>query len=208
MWIDKRSIYFLTTLHKTNPTATVRRREPDGTRTDRECPPLLPDYEKYMGGVDHGDQMRVYYNVGRRTRKWWKRTFAYIMEVSIFNAYVLESFVRLSSNRERDFLSFRLELEKALTGSFSSRQRVGRPRSVGYGRLDRLNAELRHLPRFVERKRRCVVCLEKMRRGDLPTVGHRHETFVQCRDCGVHLCVARDRECYYLYHTHVHFARH
>ena len=31
-----------------------------------------------------------YYNVGRRSMKWWKRVFAYLLEVSLFNAYVLQ----------------------------------------------------------------------------------------------------------------------
>ena len=57
-----------------------------------ECPPLLPDYQAYMRGIDRGDQLMSYYNVGRRSKKWWKRVFAYLLEVSIVNAYVLQKF--------------------------------------------------------------------------------------------------------------------
>ena len=36
---------------------TVKRKNPDGSRIDVTCPPLLPDYQQYMRGVDRGDQL-------------------------------------------------------------------------------------------------------------------------------------------------------
>ncbi|KAK2150629.1 hypothetical protein NP493_2748g00002 [Ridgeia piscesae] len=35
-------------------------------------PEMIVDYNRNMGGVDHLDQFRGYYNVGRAGRKWWK----------------------------------------------------------------------------------------------------------------------------------------
>ena len=87
---------------------TVQRREKDGTRRNVECPPLLPDYQSFMRGIDRGDQLMGYYNVGRRSfmrgidrgdqlmgyynvgrrsKKWWKRVFAYLLEVSVECVY-------------------------------------------------------------------------------------------------------------------------
>ena len=40
--------------------------------------------------IDRRDQLMGYYNVGRRSKKWWKRNFAYLLEVSILNAYILK----------------------------------------------------------------------------------------------------------------------
>ena len=70
----------------------MQRREKDGSLRNVECPPLLPDYQAYMRGIDRGDQLMGYYNVGRRSKKWWKRVFAYLLEVSILNAYVWQKF--------------------------------------------------------------------------------------------------------------------
>ena len=53
-WFDKRFIHFLSTLHcaeSATPTL-VDRRNPDGSKTAVSCPPLLPDYQQYMRGVD------------------------------------------------------------------------------------------------------------------------------------------------------------
>ena len=84
-------IYFITTMHRAETTepCTIRRRNQDGSRLDVPCPPLLPDYQQYMRGVDRGDQLVGFYNVGRRSRKWWKRCFSYLLECSLLNAYVL-----------------------------------------------------------------------------------------------------------------------
>ena len=76
--------------------STVKRRKLDGTRGDVCCPPLLPDYQKFKGGVDRGDQLQSNYNIGRRSHKWWNRIFFYIIEVSILNAYILNSYVQPS----------------------------------------------------------------------------------------------------------------
>ena len=54
----------------------------------------------------------------------------------------------------------------------------------------------------MERKGNCVVCQAILNRQNLPTLGSRHETRVQCEHCGVYLCVASTRDCFKKYHTH------
>ena len=74
--------------------ARVKRCDTDGSCIFVQCPPLLPDYQAYMRGVDRGDQRRKYYNIGRRSKKWWKRLFGYSIEVSLLNVFVLDASVR------------------------------------------------------------------------------------------------------------------
>ena len=135
VWKDKRIIHFLTTMHMAEPPdgeATVlRRRSNDGRRVSVTCPPCLIDYHELMRGIDHGDHniMMGYYNIGRRSVKWWKRGYSYILEVCFFNAYTLEQHGRVGSDK-RDYLAFRIDLAEGLIGSFASRMRsAGRPRS-------------------------------------------------------------------------------
>ena len=54
---------------KLNEMATIPRHAQDGSIVDVPCPPLLPDYQKYMKGVDSGDQLIGCYNMGRRSKK-------------------------------------------------------------------------------------------------------------------------------------------
>ena len=127
-WVDKRTLYFISTMHVGervhNP--TVRRRQADGSQTDVACPPCLPDYQKHMRGVDRGDQLVSYYNVGRKSKKWWRRIFFYCVEVCILNSFCMEKMVRPTEHQQRgrkkrDMLSFRLDLARELIGTFSSR---------------------------------------------------------------------------------------
>ena len=74
---------------------TVKRRKIDGTHDDIPCPPILPDYQAYMRGVDRDDQLIGYYNAGRRSKKWWKWVFFHILECSILNGYVLHTLLLL-----------------------------------------------------------------------------------------------------------------
>ena len=58
----------------TGPARDLRTVVSDGqvTREAVTCPPLLPDYQTLMRGVDRGDQLIGYHNIGRRLKKWWK----------------------------------------------------------------------------------------------------------------------------------------
>ena len=92
-WKDKKIINFLTTMHKaTGPARVLRTVVSDGqvTREPVTCPPLLPDYQTFMRGVDRGDQLIGYYNIGRHSKKWWKRVFGYVIEVAALNTYIVQ----------------------------------------------------------------------------------------------------------------------
>ena len=84
---------------------TVQRREKDGTRRNVSCPPLLPDYQSFMRGIDRGDQLMGYYNVGRRSRKWWNRVF-FIPFRSLCFECVNFSKSSNTGGKEQDYLNF------------------------------------------------------------------------------------------------------
>lgn len=215
-WVDKRSIYFLSAMHPAEPplgtTPSVKRRKVDGTQEDIACPPLLPDYQKYMRGVDRGDQLLSYYNIGRRSKKWWKRVFFYILECSILNSFVLDGHVRpvdhaCCGRAKRDSLQFRFELANLLIGNFTSRKRPGRRLSSEHAALERLNWTLGHWPVHENRKSDCVVCAGFRNRKKLPRAGNRHESRIKCSHCNVYLCVGPERDCFRKYHTCIDYCR-
>ena len=124
---------------------TVKRRNPDGTSTNVPCPPLLPDYQQYMQGVDRGDKLIGYYNIGRRSKKWWKKVFSYIIECALLNAYLLEQYAEptlhdpsMKGREKGDFLSFRLDVAEQLIGSHTLRHRSSHPSQNDTQRVDPL----------------------------------------------------------------------
>jgi len=155
VWMDKRVIHFLTTLHAASQDVTVKRRTKDGTQEEVNCPPCLPDYQAYMRGVDRGDQLMSYYNVGRRSTKWWKRIFAYLIEVACLNAYVLKTHGQTGQRKTPSYLHFRLELLHGLIGGYHGRSRRGRPSLSSYE--PRLDQSLQHLPTYGSSLVWCVI---------------------------------------------------
>ena len=63
--------------------SNVKRRKFGGSREDVPCLPCLPDYQSYMRGVDRGNHRIGYYNLGRHSRRWWKRVF-FIFDSVVF----------------------------------------------------------------------------------------------------------------------------
>ena len=81
---DKRIIHFLSHMHDVTGPATVERTTMSTGAVTREkvaCPTMLPNYQAFMRGIDRGDQLINYYNMGQRAKKWWKRVFSYLIEV-------------------------------------------------------------------------------------------------------------------------------
>lgn len=62
-----------------------------------------------MGGVDKADQLVTYYAFSHCSKKWWKRIFFHMMEVSIVNAYIIHG---LSSTKRITHLDFHVILAK------------------------------------------------------------------------------------------------
>lgn len=67
----------------------VRRRQKDGTLEDVRAPPVVLAYNKFMGGVDLADQLRRYYTVSWKSKKWWRRIFYFLLDQTVCNAYIL-----------------------------------------------------------------------------------------------------------------------
>ena len=69
VWQDSRPTSFMSSGHCPDKTRVVQRKQRDGTRLDVDCPMCIVDYNRYMGGVDTGDQYRKYYHVRVKSRK-------------------------------------------------------------------------------------------------------------------------------------------
>ena len=52
--------------------------------------PLVVDkYNQYMLGVDRLDQRMSYYQFNRKSVRWWRKVFFWVLEVMIVNAFIL-----------------------------------------------------------------------------------------------------------------------
>ena len=173
---------------------TVNRKQRDGTSVEVPCPESIISYNKFMGGVDRGDQLRGYYRCRSKSRKFYKYIFFFLFDVAITNAYLL---LKASGSCPfKDFKSFRLQLAKELTGDYCSRKRRGRGGTIIHP------LPFRHYPIRLDsdgpRRPRDNCALHR-------DLHHRVATTWFCRECGEWLChTGETSDCFMKWHTRQH----
>ncbi|KAG8267581.1 hypothetical protein J6590_048200 [Homalodisca vitripennis] len=52
-------------------------------------PVMIDQYNKYMGGIDLKDRPLYHLTCSRATRRYWKKIFYHILDMALFNSYIL-----------------------------------------------------------------------------------------------------------------------
>ena len=185
LWQDSKPVVTIASNSDPLNITSVLRKSKDGNRTEISCPQAIALYNKYMGGVDRNDQIRGYYPVRMKGRKFYRYIFWFIFDVAITNAYFLCRYhTSLTVNSVK---KFRSELAWSLIGSFNNRKRRGRPSTSVTKRFCSS-----HFPKKGQRLR-CQYCYH--------TKKERHETTWFCEDCKVPLCHSGlEDDCFLLFH--------
>ena len=113
-------------------------------RGEAQKPVAIDHYNNSMNGVDRADQNSVYYSFIRKSRKWWRKLFFWLMEVAVVNSFIL---FQLHSQGNTSHLQYRRALIESLGTRYLQqvppRPRPGRPRkralSFDVGDPERLN---------------------------------------------------------------------
>lgn len=193
MWQDKRLVTMMTTYYDAS-SMTVQQRTKAGLVPQKK-PTVIACYTKNMGGVDRSDHLCGSYNFERKSVKWWRKVFYWILEVCITNSFHLYNIVRQNNDLPKvRHLAYRLELVEQLIGNIrSSRQKRGRPSTLDKAeRLDNRKHFVGQAPK--NNTKDCAVC------SDRKTPGGRKKTVYFCKTCsrqpGLH-----PTECFEKYHT-------
>jgi len=70
----------------------------------KKKPKCVRDYNTHMHGVDTADQYLAYYPFIRKTVKWPKKVFFYLLQCCLFNSYV--TFAKNNPNSCKSSLDF------------------------------------------------------------------------------------------------------
>jgi hypothetical protein len=154
-WRDTKIVTVLSTAFHPKMTTTCQRTQKDGSKKSFSCPVSVLQYTKRMGGVDRFDQQKAVYELGRRSKKWWKRLFYFLLDVAITNAYILYS----NNSRVHNPLSqklFRLVLARALIDNLTFRKRKFSSTPKYKTKKKRIV-----LSKVTPAKRKHLVCLKK-----------------------------------------------
>ena len=191
-WQDRKVVTMMATGYDATKVGTVLRRQKEGSRKQVPCPIACVQYNKFMGGVYHGDQLRGYYQSNFKSRKFYKYIANFLFGVVITNSYILFSLNNPGNNN--CIKSFREKLALQLLGSYCSRKMAG---MCGGQYLPQL--AIQHFPRksgdnnACKKRGKCTICLSNKNRCD---------TLWLCRECKVWLChTGTSDDCFLKWHS-------
>ena len=199
VWKDRKPVYFVDTVCKYKRMDVVSRKLQDGSCSEVACPLAVKIYNQNMGGVDLADQLRKTYTCTRKSRtRWYMRLFWFFLDLSIINAYILESVspnhvppiarTGRQKKRYRSQLDFRKQLVTQLIGDHTSRGSRGRP---PIARRNIIDPARLHFPEQLQGTANCVVCTRRYNK--------RKRTKFGCVVCGnIHMCPV---PCFKIHHT-------
>lgn len=88
-WMDKKPVQFLSNFHDPSVLLSVNRRQKDGSILPVTCPEMVKSYNNHMGCVDKADMMKSFYELRRKSKKWWHRIFWHFMDVTVVNSFII-----------------------------------------------------------------------------------------------------------------------
>jgi hypothetical protein len=191
-WSDRRQVNILNSFlpHKME---FVTNNNPNNSR---QKPASVVLYNKTMGGVDYIDQILSPYKADRKTKRWYKKFFFHLIDLAVYNSFVLYKNLNPTTARKRvvyrDFLQ---ALITEILAKNKVERKIGRP-------LRTLNPNMNtsdHLPVRVLKSdgkssySDCYMC---------KLSGKRKTTLFKCAHCNKRLCIGgrSSESCYTKFH--------
>lgn len=129
-------------------------------------PNMINTYNRNMNGCDKLDQKVSYYGVfERKTVKWWKKLFYWMLEVTQANAYILFCLSGAAGRKKISLKDYKKMLMTQLTqhvvAMAQEKKLAGRQPEVSC--LEKVNGR-RHIVDFSDRDRACAHCSTSAKR--------------------------------------------
>ena len=127
-WIDNKAVLLGNTLYGVEPIESVKRfNKQKKKKVDVNCPTIIKQYNKHMGGVDTANALMGLYKSPHKAKRWYFPIFTYLLDVCVINAWLLYRADCKALNKKLDPLKkFRLGIAKVLS-TCGKGARKGRP---------------------------------------------------------------------------------
>ncbi|MCA9487312.1 MAG: hypothetical protein KC548_06670, partial [Nanoarchaeota archaeon] len=178
VWKDAKLVYCMTNYIPFNEREISKNMKKSKSIIKIRKPEALAEYTQNMNGVDKVDQMASYYSFNRKSFKWWKKVFFYLIEVSISNSYVL--YLQNKGEKTMKRKEYRLLLIEKLLSHRRNVQTTPKP----------LPQRFQHFPHHMDSTRQCYWCKHYY--------DEKRRTKYYCLKCEVPLCIL----CFKWYHRH------
>jgi hypothetical protein len=227
-WYDNKMVNLVSTFTGAKPIVKVQRwSKAEHEYKEINCPTIVQEYNKNMGGVDLLDSLLGLYRIKIRSKKWYHRLFFHFLDMSIINSWLLYRRSLKQQNNDGNHLSladFKSELAESkfvlllvLSHNFINVLIIGlckMRKSYGYKRTPgrpSLSSQLQ----AKRQRRRLQQCPTTDSRLDNISHWPQYTSFrmhcrvpsckgqsrVRCTKCGVYLCLSNERNCFITYHT-------
>ena len=174
----------------------VNRRQKDGTLKVVACPKMAKDYNSHMGFVDKADMLKSFYEISRKSKKWWHRIFWHFVDVTVVNSFIV--YKQLFPDKKVSLTNFRLSVADHLIEVpilFKQRGRPSlkpllirqKPKVPDVART----GKVAHLPGIRNARRRGAHCSTK---------AIEKRTKFYCLTCQVPLCIQKQKNCFQEFH--------
>ena len=99
-WQDKRQVFFMLTTYYDAGTKTVPRRTKSGV-VEVHKPTTIIEYTAKMGAVDRADHLCTSYNFARKSVKWWRKLFFWMLDVAAVNSFILFNYCQVNKRTQK-----------------------------------------------------------------------------------------------------------
>ena len=191
-WMDNMSVILLFNYFNPKEKQQIERRvKGSQDKVKVTCPSGIQEYNQFMGGLDLSNQMKVIYEVDRRSKfRFYLRVFFDFLDIAIVNSKIVYN--KIESAPSLSSLDFRYSIAQPMIRKFSSRKRavpLSRPSQRSRGpSFDTVV----HLTDFAPSRVLFAFCSSK---------NVESRTYVRCITCNIALCLQKDRNCFQQYHT-------
>lgn len=211
-WVDNKVVNIASNFVGIGETDTAKRWNKDSKEyVDVVRPEVIRKYNASMGGVDKLDFLIKIYRIFIRSRKWTLRLIFHAIDMAICNSWLEYKRdckkMNINKKHQLDLLHFKLDIGNHLVkqGKPNDKRKVGRPsleelrehqqkkskyesRPSSGIRLDSVD----HLPVHCGQKESGRCKKEGCKSG--------RSHFI-CNKCNVHLCLGKQRNCFFEFHT-------
>lgn len=208
VWKDNKIVTLLSSYCGILPKNSIKRFDKKTKRIlDVNCPAIIKDYNRHMGGVDLLDSLIGRYKIRMRTKKWYMRIWYHLIDVTVVNAWLLYRRVEVLNDRKptMSLFDFRLNVSYSLTKVGTTTPKRDRPPTSVLKEMAikkrKPNTSLMptdsvrkdcvdHWPEYVESRQRCKLN------------GCRKLTNCTCTKCNNYFCCGVNRNCFTLFHKY------
>ncbi|XP_043226479.1 piggyBac transposable element-derived protein 3-like [Amphibalanus amphitrite] len=89
-WKDNKVVTMLSTDLGVEPVTTCQRYSNETKKKDDvPCPEVIKSYNANMGGIDKSDMLIHLYRTPMKSKRWYMRLFAYVIDICLTNALLL-----------------------------------------------------------------------------------------------------------------------